>query len=140
MFDLSVDKVFNDIVFVGGDLVFTNDISYNEAMRQKIKAYLKTFLGEWFLDDPLNPSVGIGYFQNLLGQKGVTIPLADSVFRSSIININGVTKIINLAFDFDTVARNLELTFSVEIADGTTVTDTFSLSSAVITTTTGASY
>ena len=138
MSDISVDNALNDIEFKGGDLVFTSDKGFSETMRQKIRAYLKTFLGEWFLDDITNPSVGIGYFQHLLGRKDVTIALCDSVFRASLINIEGVTKVQELAFDLDVTNRDLVVTFSVQIASGEILNDTIELSA--VTSTSGASY
>ena len=64
--------------------------------------------------------------------------MCDSVFRSSLINIEGVTKVQELAFDLDVSNRDLLVTFSLQIASGEILNDTIELSA--VTNTSGASY
>jgi hypothetical protein len=118
MADISVDVATNDIVIVGGDLQFTSDTGFTETMRQRIRAVLLTFLGEWFLDDPTDPSVGVPYFQSLFSDKIPTLELADSIFRTQLVNIEGVTSVQELSFDADFSSRNLAITFRVTIGIG----------------------
>ena len=120
MSDIYFDHVSGDIVLSGGDLLFTSDVSYSQTMLQRIRANLLTFLGEWFLDvDP--PQVGVPYFQSLLSQKLPTIELADSIFRTSLINIEGVTSVENIDLSYDTT-RVLSVSFRVTI-EGDTIED-----------------
>lgn len=121
MSDIYFDHVSGDIVLSGGDLLFTSDVSYSQTMLQRIRANLLTFLGEWFLDvDP--PQVGVPYFQSLLSQKLPTIELADSIFRTSLINIEGVTSVENIDLSYDTTTRVLSVSFRVTI-EGDTIED-----------------
>ena len=124
MSDIYFDHVSGDIVLSGGDLLFTSDVSYSQTMLQRIRANLLTFLGEWFLDvDP--PQVGVPYFQSLLSQKLPTIELADSIFRTSLINIEGVTSVENIDLSYDTTTRVLSVSFRVTI-EGDTIEDIIS--------------
>jgi hypothetical protein len=116
MADLSFDRLTRDIVITGGDFVFTSDIGFLETMKQRIQSTLNTFKGEWFLDDAENPQVGVPYFQSLFEQKLPTIELADTIFRTALLNIQDVTKVNELSFDYDPTTRALEVTFKVEIS------------------------
>ena len=115
MADIFFDDVIGDIRVQGGDLAFTSDTSFIETMRQKIKCVLRTFLGEYFLDDANNPKVGVPYFQSILSQKVPTTELCDAVFRSALINIEDVTSIESLQFDIDEIERTLKVAFKVKI-------------------------
>ena len=115
MADIFFDDVQGDIKIQGGDISFTSDTSFIETMRQKIKCVLRTFLGEYFLDDANNPKVGVPYFQSILSQKVPTTELCDAVFRSALINIKDVTSIESLQFDIDERQRTLKVAFKVKI-------------------------
>jgi hypothetical protein len=117
MADIYFDNDLGDIRIQGGDIVLTSDYSYLETMKQRIRAALLTFYGEWFLDNPDNPTVGVPYFQSLFSDKIPTINLADSIFRTALIKIEGVTSVDELTFDYDKTTRNLEVTFRVQIFD-----------------------
>lgn len=127
MADIFVDAT-NDIVILGGDLKFTSDEGFLETMKQRIKATLLTFLGEWFLDDPESPQVGVPYFQSLFESKLPTLELADSVFRTALINIDGVTAVEELSFELDSSVRALTVKFKVRTTGSGTVEDVVSLS------------
>jgi hypothetical protein len=115
MSDIAFDDLNYDMVITGGSMVYTSDTSFNETMRQKIRAYLQMFLGEWFLDDTVNPKEGIPYFQSLFAQKIPTIETADTVFRTGLLAIDGVTSVLELTFNHDRPTRNLEVGFKVTI-------------------------
>jgi len=133
MADISVAKIDNDILIEGGDLVFTSDTGFTETMRQRIRAALLTFLGEWFLDNPVSPQVGVPYFQSLFAQKLPTIELADSIFRTALLNIQDVTAIRELSFDYDSSSRGLNVQFKVLITgDGDVIEDIIDLGSGLI--------
>lgn len=127
MADISFDNTANDIIIQGGDLVFTSDTDFTETMKQRIRAVMLTFLGEWFLDDKNDPQVGIPYFQSLFEKKLPTLDLADTIFRTALLDIEGVVAVDSLAFDYDGVTRVLEVTFRVNITgDGAFVEDIIS--------------
>jgi hypothetical protein len=113
MADIAVENATYDISVMGGDLVFTSDTSFVETMRQRIKATLLTFLGEYFLDDPASPTVGLPYFQSLFEQKIPTIELADSIFRTALLAIKDVIGVESLTFDHDRSTRALSVEFKV---------------------------
>lgn len=117
MADIYLDETISDIVLKNNDLYFTSDIDFIETMRQRIRAALYTFLGEYFLDDKNNPIVGVPYLQTLLSEKLPTIEVADDVFRTALLNIKDVVDIIELSFDLDRSTRNLKVTFKVSITD-----------------------
>jgi len=115
------------MTIVNGDLYFTSDVSFVETMTQKIRAALKTFLGEWFLDDSENPTVGLPYFQSLFADKIPTVELAEAIFIDALVNIEGVTNVESLSFDYDRETRLLRVTFKVNITgDGNYVEDVIS--------------
>lgn len=118
MADIAFNNATQDIVIRGGDLAFTSDQSFTETMKQRIRAVLLTFLGEWFLDDETNPEVGIPYFQVLFERKLPTIELADTIFRKALINIQDVTSVDELAFEYDPGTRQLQVSFKVSILGG----------------------
>ncbi len=124
MADISVDNATGDILTTGGDLIFTSDTSFVETMRQRIRAALLTFRGEYFLDNEDSPTVGIPYFQSLLDDKIPTIELADSIFRTALLKIDDVVGVQELTFDLDPSTRALSVVFKVNITgDGDVVED-----------------
>ena len=117
MADISLNRATQDIIIQGGDLVFTSDTDFVETMRQRIRAVLLTFLGEWFLDSKENPTVGIPYFQSLLENKVPTLDLADSIFRVALLNIPDVVTVEELSFEYDEQTRALSVQFKVTITN-----------------------
>jgi len=115
MADMYLDNATRDIVIQDGDLYLTSDIDFTETMRQRIRANLLTFLGEWFLDDQNNPTVGVPYFQSLFADKIPTIELAEAIFIKALADIEGVTYVESLSFDYDRTTRVLNVSFKVQI-------------------------
>ncbi len=75
-----------DISLEDGKISLTKNIS------QKVSIALKIFKGEWFLDD----AIGIPYFQTILGKK-ISKEQIDSLFKSQILSVEGVSKIISFS-------------------------------------------
>lgn len=115
MADMYLDNATRDIVIRNGDLYLTSDIDFVETMRQRIRANLLTFLGEWFLDDQNNPTVGVPYFQSLFADKIPTIELAEAIFIKALADIESVTYVESLSFDYDRTTRVLNVSFKVQI-------------------------
>jgi hypothetical protein len=111
MTDIFFSELTQDIVLTNGDFLFTGDISPAEVIKQNITATLKTFLGEWFLDDPENPRVGVPYWQSLFAEKVPTTELADTIFRSAIMSVEGVQTVENMTFDYSPTTRILLVSF-----------------------------
>lgn len=76
-----------------GDISISNGkISLTKNVSQKVSIVLKTFKGEWFLDE----SIGIPYFQSILGKK-LSKEEIDSIFKTQILNVDGVYKILSFS-------------------------------------------
>lgn len=121
MSDMFVSDITNDITFRSGDLVLTADYDFGEIMLQKIKAYLLTFAGEYFLDNPDNPAVGVPYFQKFFVDKAPSLKSADHIFRNAMLSIGGVTSVEELRFVFDRPSRDLKVSFKVTASQGAVV-------------------
>jgi hypothetical protein len=86
------------------NLTFTDENSY---ILQKIKNRLLFVKNEWFL----NRSLGLPYFTVIL-EKGVDFNFIVLLFRQEILNINGITDI--LEFNVDVSAdRNFNIAFKI---------------------------
>ena len=102
-----------DLFLDNGTVRLTNSLA--EEVAQIIWIRLHFFKGEWFLD----PLQGTPYLQTILGQK---VPLATitQLFKNIITNTPGV-KVIT-SFSTSLKQRQLTLTFSCLLNDGTTLT------------------
>lgn len=84
--NLKIDQSTGDLVITAGNLVLVSD---EEAIAQAVNSSLRTFLGEWFLDDPNDPKIGVPYYQLVL-VKNPDPNLLRSIFRGVIIGTVGV--------------------------------------------------
>jgi len=103
MIDIKLNSE-GDLYFEKGQLVLFE--KEEEFTVQQLAIQLKTYLGEWFL----NNTLGVPYFQ-VITQKGNNKVLIDSIFRSKIIaneNIVSITRfnstIINSEYSLDFTA------------------------------------
>lgn len=110
MNDLHLDSSY-DLEVVENDLVLTDG---QEAIRQHVTQRLKTFLGEWFLDD----RIGVPYFQEIL-KKGPNPTIVDSSLKNQIAGTPGVIDIKEFDLDLDNSSRELSLNFRARTIDGT---------------------
>jgi hypothetical protein len=111
MADIFFNDTTGDIVLKDGDLYFTSDLNATESLRQRLTAYLRTFLGEWFLDSKATPTVGVPYWQSLFVDKIPSLELADTIFRNAILHVEGVATVNTLEFDFDRITRDMRVRF-----------------------------
>jgi hypothetical protein len=84
--NLLLDQTTGDLVVVAGNLGLVSD---QLAIEQAVNSNLRAFLGEWFLDDPVNPKLGVPYYQLVL-VKNPDPNLLRSIFRAVIIGTVGV--------------------------------------------------
>lgn len=105
MIDIKLDSN-HDIFFKDFDLVLCAGA---EQVRQQLEIKLKLWVGEWFLDTEF----GTPYLQSILG-KQLTLSGAIAAIKKSILEVSGVTQIIEFNFDFDNINRKLNVTFSAE--------------------------
>ena len=131
MSDIYIDNLNNDLVFKNGDLVFTSDYGYGETIKSRIKSYLKTFLGEWFLDSPDGPIWGVPYFQNIFSDSKPNRLELDIIFRSAILGIQGVNAITELTINEDTANRTVSIEFTAVSDQGGRIEDVIEISLGV---------
>lgn len=120
--DISYDRVTDDIVLDGdGDLVFTSDTNLTEGIRQDVVATLKTFAGEWFLDNGNN--VGVDWIGQILSVSPVDYAKADQLVRGTIQRIAGISSVVSIEFDLERSDRKLDITFVALTNNGATIQD-----------------
>ena len=102
--DIYLDPVTHDIDF--DNFRLTN--SEGEAIAQKIKIRLLTFLKEWILDK----SIGTPQFERIL-RKGVTEYVADQEIRKRILETEGVRGISTYSSELNRATREYECKFTV---------------------------
>ena len=105
--DFRLDALTNDIKFTDGDIEVITD--EKEFVGQRILIKLRTFLGEWFL----NQNFGIPYFETVLG-RNVDLGDIQSIFINAINSTPGVKELLQLDLDFNTSTRKLLVSGEVE--------------------------
>jgi len=99
-----------DLDLQGGQLVL---VEGQEEIKQHLEQRLRTFLGEWFLDQ----SIGIPYFDDIL-KKNVIVSEVESIFINEIISTPGVVRLLEFDLSLDKGLRRLSVTCLVETIDG----------------------
>jgi len=99
-----------DTALEKGDLVLVDGV---DAIEQHLRIRLKTFKGEWFLDQ----RAGMPYFQSIL-VKAPNLPVIVGIYRKAILTTPGVTGVDDLAVNFDAATRSLSVRFSAQTSDG----------------------
>lgn len=89
---------------VNGNLQLVSDVS---AIAQAVQCNLRTFLGEWFLDDPASPKIGTPYFQKIL-VKNPEPRVLRSAFKAVIEGTVGVAQVTQLDLKY-TAPRSLSV-------------------------------
>ena len=120
--DISYDRLTDDIILDGnGDLVFTSDTDLTEGIRQDVVSTLKTFAGEWFLDNGKN--VGVDWIGQVLSVSPVDYAKADQLVRGTIQRIAGISSVVSIEFDLERSDRKLDITFVALTNNGATIQD-----------------
>ncbi len=98
-----------------GDLDYTTTpgqltvVTGVDAIRQRWLIYIRTFLGEWFLDQ----SIGVPYIQRILS-KGISRQVIKQVFTTASLEVPGVIQVVSVIIDELIVAtRFAEVTVTV---------------------------
>lgn len=101
-----------------GDLVLTNGnltlVSGTQEILQSIFSTLRTFLGEWFLDN----TIGVDYFGQIL-TKNPDQGLIDSILLAAIQDVPGVQSVTQFSSSVDFVNRVLSVSFQAQTTQGT---------------------
>jgi hypothetical protein len=82
----------------------------SEEITQLVAQRLKTFYGEWFL----NNSIGIPYFQKIL-EKNPNPATIEAIFTKEIIDTDGVLEITSMDLDIDNSLRSLAVTAEMRV-------------------------
>lgn len=94
--------------------------SNDESILQHIRIRLRTFLGEWFLDQ----RVGIPYFEEVF-IKNPSSNVVKSLIRRVLLRTPGVVTVSSVDFDIDSVTRKATIDFKVRIESGTILEESF---------------
>lgn len=88
-----------DVDYTDGRLTIVTGV---DAIRQRWLIYIRTFLGEWFLDQ----SIGVPYYQRVL-KKAVSRQALKQVFRDGTLEVPGVIQVVSVIVDsLDTATRS----------------------------------
>lgn len=97
---------YGDLVFVNGGLPVVS--RKKEDLAQRLTIRLRTFLGEWFLDE----GIGVPYYQSVFGkQRNKTA--VDLILQSEILKEEDVIEISFFNSEVDKVKRTYSLIFRV---------------------------
>lgn len=127
MTDIYFDDDTNDIVVEGGDLLLTGDSGQVETSRQSIVASLKIFQGEWFLDNQFAPVIGVPYIQRILGQKGLSNEVLNSIMTNAILSNTNVSQVEEVVSSLDNTTRNLSVNFTCTLKSGQTLEESLTI-------------
>jgi hypothetical protein len=94
------------------DLVIAAD---TEEIDQRLRSALRLFRGEWFLDQ----SLGVPYFEKILGLKGVSMTIVEQAFRDELKRQPDVLRVDAFEATLDKVTRRLTVEFIAATTDGT---------------------
>jgi hypothetical protein len=84
-----------------------------DQVRQQLLIKLKLWKGEWFLDTEF----GTPYIPSILG-KQLTLSGAIAALRKSILEVEGVRRIVEFNYDFSNSTRKLSVTFTADTTFG----------------------
>ena len=100
-----------------------NLIESTQALAQRIRIELKTFLGEWVLDE----SLGIPYFEEVLVRNANPL-IVENIIRRALLRIPGVGDISQLEVTIDRRSRRVITNFTVTTDQEELLTLTVNLS------------
>jgi len=95
-----------------GDWIFGNGKSAYKSGQLALDQNLKTKLLEWKGDCFFSNDSGVDW-KNRLAKRSQTVYLQDEI-RALILKIDGITEIVNLNLNFNSINRNLILSYSVK--------------------------
>jgi hypothetical protein len=103
--DILIDVATNNIALTPtGDLSLVGGVP---SIAQAVRQAMRTFLGEWFLDD----EVGVPWFDQIL-VKAPSLPAARAVLREVVLAVPGVLAVTSMDLDLDKITRTLSVTFA----------------------------
>ncbi len=110
MSDLKINRE-NKLVIVDGDLVITPTTV--DTIAQNVRQRLRILKGEWFLDR----TKGLPYFEVIL-EKNPRSEVVITLFKNTILDTKGVTKLNYFDLSFNNSERKLNLEFQATVTTG----------------------
>lgn len=108
--DLLLGNDHDLAIGANGDLSL---VTGRDAIAQHLSVRLRTFRGEWRLDE----RVGLPYFQSIL-VKAPNMAVVRSIYRRAILSTPGVTSLEGLTVSLDYLTRTLSVSFRAQTTDG----------------------
>lgn len=106
----------HDIYLDGSSVART--LSTKESMIQKIKCYLKTFVGECFV----NEDHGVSWLTNFLGADSTTTGHMKKIIKDNVESINGVDSVTENSIVMN--GRTISGTIKIKLSTNETVSVT----------------
>ena len=100
-----------DLVVTSGDLVVIDE---GERVAQAVEMRIQALRGEWFLDR----TFGLPYFESVLGEKMIPGEDFDAVVKATILEVDGVNRIISFESSLDHSNRIYEVEFVADTIYG----------------------
>lgn len=107
----SENPIEGDLELTDGQLTLTEETL--KATAQRVRIRLRTFLGEWFLDQ----NIGLPIWQRIL-VKAPNLGSIASIIRREIHETPGVVSVQSVKTDLDRRTRELRVSFSATTKDG----------------------
>lgn len=105
-----------DLQLINNDLYFENNnlstITGIEETAQNIVINMKTFLGEWFL----NQTIGVAYFSDIF-VKNFSLNNVETVLLNAIINTSGVLNVLEFNVEYNT-NRSITVNTKIQSEEG----------------------
>jgi len=100
--DLKLDTATGDLAIENNDLVLLSDPA--AAIQQHWQIRLRTFKGEWFLDQ----RIGIPYYQAVL-RKNPNQNLITAIFRAATVQTPGIRTVDSFSLSLEPITRTLTI-------------------------------
>ena len=107
----SENPIEGDLELTDGQLTLTEETL--EATRQRVGIRLKTFLGEWYLDQ----NIGLPIWQRIL-VKAPNLGSIASLIRREILGTPGIASVQSVKTNLDRRTRELRVSFSATTKGG----------------------
>ncbi len=110
MATLKTDQQTNDLVVQNNRLVI---IDGADEVTQRVRARLRMFRGEWFLDTER----GTPYFQTIFA-KGTSSDAIAAAIKREILTVLGVVELLKYSQEINPATRLLTVDFTISAYDG----------------------
>lgn len=98
-----------DIVIADNQFSFVTGV---DEVVQLLRHRLRTFLGEWFLDN----TIGVPYFQDIFKKRPNPIAI-EAGLKNEILSTPGVLELLKFDIDVDPTTRKMTVDASILVSD-----------------------